>query len=72
MKWLGKISKHRGHFHSLGAMCVYGGLLFLVFYWLIVIWQAPVIVGMFGYFSHLLLDELKNIRTNGSRALKFW
>ena len=35
IKWLAKITKHRGHFHSLIAMCVYGGLLFLMFYWFI-------------------------------------
>jgi len=72
IKWLAKISKHRGHFHSLGAMCIYGGILFLIFYWLIHYWWIPVGAGMFGFFTHLLLDELKNIKTNGSRALKFW
>lgn len=71
MKWLGKISKHRGHFHSLVAMCIYGGLLFLLFFRLR-FWWAPVGVGMFGFFTHLMLDEIKNIKTNGSRALKFW
>jgi len=72
IKWLAKISKHRDHFHSLGAMCIYGGLLFLVFFWFINYWWLPVGVGMFGFFTHLLLDELKNLKTNGSRALKLW
>ena len=72
MEWLGKITKHRGHFHSLTAMLIYGGLLFLIFFWLIKYWWAPVGVGMFGFFTHLLLDELKNIKTGGSRALKIW
>lgn len=71
-EWLGKITKHRGHFHSLGAMCVYGGIVFLMFFWLIHYWWAPVGAGMFGFFTHLLLDELKNLKTNGSTALKFW
>ena len=31
IKWFAKISKHRGHFHSLVAMCIYGGILILVF-----------------------------------------
>lgn len=73
IKWFAKISKHRGHFHSFGAMCIYGGLLFLVFYWLLVdYWWMPVNLGMFGFFTHILLDEIKNIRTNGSRTLKLW
>jgi len=71
-KLLTSITKHRGHFHSLIAMCVYGGILFLVFFWLIQFWWAPFCFGMFGFFTHLLLDELKNMKTNGSRALKFW
>lgn len=71
-KLLGKISKHRGHWHSLTAMLLYGGLLFLTFYWLIRYWWAPVGTGMFGYFMHLLLDELKNLKTNGTWTLKIW
>ena len=70
IKWSAKISKHRGHFHSLGAMLIYGGILFLVFFWTIYYWLAPVGVGMFGFFTHLLVDEIKNIKTNGSRAIK--
>jgi len=72
IKWFAKISKHRGHFHSLIAMCIYGGILFLVFYWIIHFWFIPVGAGMFGFFTHLLLDEIKNIKTNGSRAIKLW
>jgi membrane-bound metal-dependent hydrolase YbcI (DUF457 family) len=72
LKWLGKITKHRGHWHSLTVMLIYGGLLFLIFFWLINYWWAPVGAGMFGFFTHLLLDELKNIKTRGSTALKIW
>jgi len=72
IKWLAKISKHRGHFHSLIAMCVYGGIIFLVFFWTIYYWYVPVCAGMFGFFTHLLLDEIKNLKTNGSRAIKLW
>lgn len=71
-EWLGKITKHRGHFHSLIAMCIYGGILFLIFFWLIYYWQAPVISGMFGFFTHLLLDEIKNIKTHAKRTIKIW
>jgi len=71
-KWIAKYSKHRGHFHSLIAMLIYGVILFLASYWLIHYWWTIVITGMFGFFTHLLLDELKNLKTNGSRALKLW
>lgn len=72
IKFMAKFTKHRGHFHSLVAMGVYGGLVFLVFFWTIHYWWAPVFAGMFGFFTHLLLDEIKNLKTNGSRALKIW
>lgn len=74
IKWFAKISKHRGHFHSLGAMCIYGGLLVPVFYFIpkFDYWWISACVGMFGFFTHLLLDEIKNIRTNGSRTIKLW
>ena len=72
IKWFAKISKHRGHFHSLGAMCIYGGLLFLAFGFITKYRFIIVGVGMFGFFTHLLLDEIKNIRTNGSRTIKLW
>lgn len=72
LKWLKRITKHRGHWHSLTAMLIYGGLLFLIFRWLIHLWLIPIIAGAFGFFTHLLLDELKNLKTNGSRALKIW
>ena len=72
IKWFAKISKHRGHFHSLGAMLIYGGIVFLVFGFIMDLWYVPVGAGMFGFFTHLLLDEIKNIKTNGSRAIKLW
>ena len=72
IKWMAKITKHRGHFHSLASMCIYGGILFLIFFWLIYYWWAPVCTGMFGFFTHLLLDEIKNIKTHGRRAIKLW
>lgn len=72
LRWMQKITKHRGHWHSLFAMIIYGGILTLVFFWLIHYWYFPVITGMFGFFTHLLLDELKNLKTNGARAIKLF
>jgi hypothetical protein len=72
LKWLGKVSHHRGHWHSLFSMIIYGGILFLIFFWLIFYWWAPVFAGMFGFFTHLLLDEIKNLKTGGSRAIKIF
>ena len=72
LRWMKKITKHRGHWHSITAMFVYGWLLILVFGWIMVYWYFPVITGMFGFFTHLLLDELKNIKTNGTRAIKLF
>lgn len=71
-KWLQKYVKHRGHFHSIIGMLIYGMILFLIFFWLINFWYFPVYVGMFGFFTHLLLDEIKNMKTGGRRAIKFW
>lgn len=72
IKLMAKYTKHRGHFHSIVAMCVYGVLLFPIFFFTIHYWWAPVLVGMFGFFTHLLLDEIKNLKTNGARAIKLW
>lgn len=72
LRWMRKITKHRGHWHSIIAMLIYGGIIFLVFGQLIEYWYFPVIIGMFGFFTHLLLDEIKNIKTRGSRAIKIF
>lgn len=72
LRWMKKITKHRGHWHSLFAMLIYGGIIFSIFFWLIKYWYFPVATGMFGFFTHLLLDELKNIKTHGSRAIKLF
>lgn len=72
LRWMAKYTKHRGHFHSIVAMFVYGALLFPIFYFTIHYWWAPVCVGMFGFFTHLLLDEIKNLKTKGARAIKLW
>lgn len=74
IKWmLGNITKHRGHWHSLVAMCVYGLVIFGVVFPLgIHYWIWIVLAGMFGFFSHLLLDEIQNLRTGGQRAIKLF
>jgi len=74
IKWLGKISHHRGHWHSLIAMIFYGIFLFPIFYFipLFNFWYIPILTGMIGFFTHLLLDEIKNLITGGHRAMKLW
>lgn len=72
LRWMQRITKHRGHWHSLFAMLIYGILLMLLLFWLIDYWYFPVIVGMFGFFTHLLLDELKNLKTHAKRAIKLF
>jgi len=72
LKWMKNITKHRGHWHSLTAMFIYGFFLVIIFGWIVNYWVFPVITGMFGFFTHLLLDELKNLKTRGSRAIKIF
>ena len=72
LRWIQRITKHRGHWHSLFAMLIYGILLSLLLFWLIQYWYFPVITGMFGFFTHLLLDELKNLKTHAKRAIKLF
>jgi len=72
LRWMKRITKHRGHWHSIIAMLIYGGILFFIFERLIELWCFPVFIGMFGFFTHLLLDEIKNIKTRGSRAIKIF
>jgi membrane-bound metal-dependent hydrolase YbcI (DUF457 family) len=64
IRWIGKLTKHRGHFHSLFAMCVYGFLVGILMWFLGVkyIWY-PIIAGMFGFYTHLLADDLMRINT---------
>jgi len=75
IKWLKNITKHRGHWHSLVAMSVYGALILYVM-WLfqIVFWQFPVISGMLGFFSHLVEDDLNRykLKSKPERGVKVW
>lgn len=75
IKWLKRITSHRGHWHSLIAMCIYGGILFLLMIpFKIEYWYWVVISGMFGFFSHLAEDQLTKLirRTNARNTLKVW
>jgi membrane-bound metal-dependent hydrolase YbcI (DUF457 family) len=76
IKWLLEpITKHRGHFHSIVAMLIYGLLIFLPTYFLsIEYWYFPVIFGMLGYLSHLVEDELQKIveDSHAAHGLKIW
>lgn len=75
IKWLKHITSHRGHWHSLIAVCVYGGILFLTMIpFNIEYWYWVVGAGMGGYFSHLAEDQImKAIKKNNARnTLKVW
>jgi len=68
-------TKHRGRWHSLGAMGIYG-ILILGFSYLIRMqyWCIPAIAGMVGFFMHLFLDQLKKWkdRSNAKNTIKLW
>jgi len=61
LRWLGRITHHRGHWHSLLATLIYGGVIFLPCFLLLTHWIYPVLFGMGGYFSHLAEDDLNSI-----------
>jgi len=75
IRWLKHFTHHRGHWHSLIAMIVYGviisGLLFLLS---VVFWFIPSIAGMIGYLSHLIEDDSNRwkLEHKPERGLKFW
>jgi len=75
IKWLGKITKHRGHWHSIIAALVYGGLIFLLM-WILnfFYWIYPVIFGIGGYISHLIEDDLNRykLKSKPKRGFKLW
>ncbi len=68
-------TKHRGRWHSLGMMGIYGILITGFSYGIrIRYWGVPAIAGMMGVFMHLLLDQLKKWK-DGSQAkntIKLW
>ena len=75
IRWLKNITSHRGHWHSLIAMCIYGGILFLIIIpFEIEYWYWIVGSGMGGYFSHLAEDQIHKAvkKTNSRNSLKVW
>ncbi len=71
VRWLfGKLTVHRGIFHSVPAIFIYGALIFLVSGRQrhdIPFQKAMAIASSLGYFAHLLLDEYSSLNFNGHR-----
>ena len=73
LKWLGRHTRHRGHFHSITGMIVYGLIVSAATFFILTYWLVPVVFGMFGYFSHLLEDDLNSLVKNTKRSgIKIW
>jgi membrane-bound metal-dependent hydrolase YbcI (DUF457 family) len=75
IRWLKYISHHRGHWHSLAAMAIYGAIIAAVMILIsVVYWFFPVGAGMFGYLSHLIEDDVNRYKLDSKpkRGLKFW
>lgn len=76
IKWLlNNITKHRGHWHSLIAMGIYGGIISIpCFIMGLEYWYWIVGSGMLGYFTHLLGDQLKKwfTRSDSRNTLRIW
>ncbi|MCP4651648.1 MAG: metal-dependent hydrolase [PVC group bacterium] len=71
--FLGRITKHRGHWHSIIGMIIYGTILTIPSMMFLTNWSLPVLFGMFGYFSHLAEDDLNSILKGTRRnAIKLW
>jgi len=72
--FLHTITHHRGHWHSIIAMIIYGGIIFGITYFLVELWYYPVISGMIGYFSHLFEDQIMKIvkRSQTPNVIKIW
>ena len=71
IRWLfGKLTVHRGIFHSVPAIFIYGCLLFLLSgrqQHDIPFQKSMAIASSLGYFAHLLLDEYSSLNFNGHR-----
>ena len=65
-----KLTVHRGIFHSIPAIIIYGSIFFLVVgkkQHDLPFQQAAGIVAGLGYFTHLALDEYSSLNFNGQR-----
>ena len=63
-----KLTVHRGIFHSIPAIIIYGSIFFLVVgkkQHDLPFQQAAGIVASLGYFTHLALDEYSSLNFNG-------
>ena len=71
IRWVfGKLTVHRGIFHSVPAIFIYGCLIFLLSGRKrqdIPFQKAMAIASSLGYFAHLLLDEYSSLNFNGHR-----
>lgn len=74
LKWLGKVSHHRGHFHSIIAALVYGFIVFLATYFVFHYWYFLVVSAILGYISHLIEDDVKRYKQSHKpkRGFKIW
>lgn len=74
-KWLGKITRHRGHVHSIITAITYAlGILGIVMLFRFYYWQYPVLFGFLGFISHLIEDDLNRYKLNSkpTRGFKLW
>lgn len=71
VRWIfGKLTVHRGIFHSVPAIFIYGALIFLLSgrqHHDIPFQKSMAIASSLGYFAHLLLDEYSSLNFNGHR-----
>ena len=75
LRWLGKVTKHRGHWHSIIAAMIYTGIIALILWpFNIHYWYIIVAVAFFGYVCHLIEDDLNRykLKSKPKRGFKIW
>ena len=75
IRWLGVVTSHRGHWHSIIAMLIYGGAIYLILFPFQIEYNLWIVgAGMIGFFSHLLEDQLHKFfkGSQARNALKIW
>ena len=66
---LGKLTVHRGMFHSIPALLIASELTFLAYYSQDVRVRLLMAIGVgIGFLSHLVLDEMYSVQWDGSRV----
>jgi len=65
--WLKYLCHHRGWWHTIIAVVIYGGFvagIMALLWWFLhfQFWLYPIIFGMFGYYAHLLGDDLNTLK----------